>query len=110
MNGFSRRWTEGPGAGFGHVFKTTDGGAHWTDVSGNMPDIPANDIVVTGSGSTKALTVATDLGVLRSTDGGATWTRFGSSLPLTTVMDLSVAPDGNVYAATHGRGIWKVGA
>lgn len=109
MNGFSRRWTEGPGAGYGHVFKTTDGGVHWTDVSGNMPDIPANDIVVTGSGSTKALTVATDLGVLRSTDGGATWRRFGSSLPLTTVMDLSVAPDGNVYAATHGRGIWKVG-
>ena len=106
FNGFSRRWTEGPGVGIGHLWKTTDGGATWSDVSGNFPDIPVDDIVVRGG----KLIVATDLGTLISTDGGAHWSRLGGNLPYTTVMDLSVGPDGLLYAATHGRGIWSITA
>lgn len=108
FNGFSRRWTEGPGAGIGHVYRTKNGGASWTDVSGNFPDVPAGDIVITGASGSRKLTVASDLGVYRANLGTTTWKRFGSGLPLTTVMDLSVAPDGNIYAATHGRGLWKI--
>jgi hypothetical protein len=104
FNGFSRRWTEGPGAGVGHLWKTTDGGVTWADVSGNMPDVPGNDLVVTPAGS---LVLGTDLGVLISTDGGAHWMRLGSTHPLVTVMDLHVGPDGRIYSATHGRGIWS---
>jgi hypothetical protein len=105
FNGFSRRWTEGPGAGVGHLFKTTDGGATWTDVSGNLPDIPADDLVITDSG---ALVLATDLGVVISTDDGATWMRLGGNHPYATVMDLHRGPDDNLYSATHGRGIWRI--
>jgi photosystem II stability/assembly factor-like uncharacterized protein len=104
FNGFSRRWTEGPGVGLGHIWKTTDGGATWVNVSGNFPDVPADDIVIRGTN----LVVATDLAVLISSDGGATWSRLGANLPFTTVMDLSVGPDGRLYAATHGRGIWSI--
>jgi hypothetical protein len=42
INGFSRKWTEGPGAGVGHVFESRDAGEHWTDISANLPDVPAN--------------------------------------------------------------------
>jgi photosystem II stability/assembly factor-like uncharacterized protein len=105
FNGFSRRWTEGPGAGLGHLWKTTDGGVTWTDVSGNLPDVPADDLVVTPGGT---LVLGTDLGNLVSTDGGAHWQRFGGNHPLTTVMDLHVGPDGRLYSATHGRGIWSI--
>ena len=105
FNGFSRRFVEGPGAGVGHLWKTTDGGVTWTDVSGNMPDVPADDLVVTDGGT---LVLATDLGVLISTDGGAHWQRFGGNHPLTTVMDLHTGPDGRLYSATHGRGIWSI--
>jgi photosystem II stability/assembly factor-like uncharacterized protein len=104
FNGFSRRWTEGPGVGLGHIWKTTDGGASWADVSGNLPDIPVNDIVI----SNGSLVVGTDLGTVVSTNGGATWARLGSDLPYTTVMDLHLGPDGLLYAATHGRGIWSI--
>ena len=104
FNGFSRRWTEGPGAGIGHVWKTTDGGATWTDVSGNLPDVPVNDIVIGGG----TLVVATDLGTVVSFNGGAAWSRLGSNLPYTTVMDLHLGPDARLYAATHGRGIWSI--
>jgi hypothetical protein len=106
FNGFSRRFTEGPGAGIGHIWKTTNAGATWTDVSGNFPDVPVNDIVIRNG----KLIVATDLATLISTDGGASWSRLGSGLPITTVMDLTVGPDGRLYAATHGRGIWSIPA
>jgi hypothetical protein len=104
FNGFSRRWTEGPGVGLGHLWKTVNGGTSWTDVSGNLPDVPVNDIVITNG----RLVVGTDLGTVVSSNGGATWSRLGSNLPYTTVMDLHLGPDGLVYAATHGRGIWAI--
>jgi hypothetical protein len=104
FNGFSRRFTEGPGVGIGHIWKTTDAGVTWTDISGNFPDVPVNDIVLLNG----KLIVATDLATLISSDGGATWSRLGSGLPVTTVMDLTVGPDSRLYAATHGRGIWSI--
>jgi len=104
FNGFSRRFTEGPGAGIGHVFKSTDG-ATWDDISGNMPDIPANSVQVLPGGK---LVVGTDLGVIVSSDGGATWKRLGDNFPATVAIDVEEGPDGNLYAATHGRGIWRI--
>jgi hypothetical protein len=104
FNGFSRRWTEGPGVGLGHLWKTTDGGATWTDVSGNLPDIPVNDVVISGG----KLIVGTDLGTVLSSNGGSTWSLLGGNLPFTTVMDLHLGPDARLYAATHGRGIWSI--
>ena len=104
FSGFSRKWTEGPGAGYGHLWKTTDGGATWVDISGNLPDIPVNDVLLNNG----KIVLATDLGVVVSSDGGASWSRPGGNLPYTTVMDLTLGPDGLVYAATHGRGIWSV--
>jgi photosystem II stability/assembly factor-like uncharacterized protein len=106
FNGFSRRFTEGPGAGFGHIWKTTDGGETWTDASGDFPDVPVNDILFSNGN----MVVATDLATLVLADGGAHWSRLGSGLPVTTVMDITIGPDGNLYAATHGRGIWSISA
>jgi hypothetical protein len=104
FNGFSRRWTEGPGAGLGHIWKTADAGATWADASGNLPDVPVNDILF----SRGKLVVGTDLGVVVSGDGGATWSRLGSNLPYTVAIDVHLGPDGKLYAATHGRGIWSI--
>jgi hypothetical protein len=105
MNGFSRRFTEGPGAGFGHVFETTDGGKTWSDISANLPDVPTNSIKETADG---ALVLGSDLGAFYRAPGSSLWTRLGDNLPYTTVMDVEVADDGNIYAATHGRGIWSI--
>jgi BNR/Asp-box repeat len=113
INGFSRHWNEGPGAGYGHLWRTTDGGATWTDVSGDpaasdsFPDAPANAALITKSGT---LVVATDLGVFTSTSTGH-WARLGTGLPTSPAVYLAPSPDGGqVYVATHGRGIWKTPA
>jgi hypothetical protein len=39
FGGFSRRWI--PNAGVGHVFESTNSGATWTDLGGNLPDAPS---------------------------------------------------------------------
>ena len=105
MNGFSRRFTEGPGAGVGHVFETTDGGTTWTDVSANLPDVPTSSVKLTPTG---AVLLGSDLGAFYRAPGSTAWTRLGTGLPVATVMDIELAGDGNVYVATHGRGIWSV--
>ena len=104
FNGFSRRWTEGPGAGLGHLWKTTDGGLSWLDVSGNLPDIPVNDIVI----SSGKLVVGTDLGA-----GRVEQRRFDlvAARLEPAVYDgdgPAPGPDQRLYAATHGRGIWSI--
>lgn len=104
LNGFNRTFTEGPGAGIGHVFRSTDGQS-WTDISANFPDIPANSIKVLSDG---AIVVGTDLGVVYRRPNATQWNRLGSNLPLTVATDVELGPDGNIYAATYGRGIWSI--
>ena len=55
FNGYSRRWI--PGGGIGHVFETYNGGQSWTDISGNLPDIPADALLI----QNHRLALATDL-------------------------------------------------
>jgi len=105
FNGYSRRWI--PGGGVGHVFETTNGGQSWTNISGNLPDI-ASDALVLSHGQ---LALATDQGVFtaRAGQGAATaWSRLGSGLPNAAVDDLTAGPGGFIYAATHGRGVWRI--
>ncbi len=105
FNGYSRRWV--PGGGTGHVFETTDGGQSWTGISGNLPDI-ASDALVLSHGR---LALGTDLGVFTAAAGrgsATTWSRLGSGLPNAAVDDLTAGPDGFIYAATHGRGVWRI--
>ncbi|SES27864.1 hypothetical protein SAMN05216199_2726 [Pedococcus cremeus] len=105
INGFSRRFTEGPGAGVGHVYETTDGGAHWSDISGNLPDVPANAVKRLSNGG---LVLGTDLTAFYRAPGATSWKVLGTGLPTTVVMDVEAGPDGNLYVGTHGRGIWSI--
>jgi hypothetical protein len=88
----------------GHVFKTTDG-ATWTDISGNLPDIPTNSIALSGS----SIYVGTDIGVFQSDDGGTSWVFIDNGLPHVTVFGLDRnLGNGDIVAATHGRGMFKL--
>ncbi|HET9781507.1 MAG TPA: hypothetical protein VFR33_06985 [Candidatus Dormibacteraeota bacterium] len=105
FNGYSRRFV--PGGGVGHVFETNDGGASWTDISGNLPDI-ASDALVISNGH---LALATDAGMFTAATGGGpgtAWSRLGTGLPNVVVDNVTPGPNGYIYAATHGRGIWRI--
>jgi hypothetical protein len=109
FNGFSRRWTNDASAGDGHVYESSDAGVTWTNISGNSPDAPGDDLVLTSSGK---LVLATDIGVFVAPagQGAATaWSRLGGNLPNASTNDVALSPDGSyLIAATHGRGLWKI--
>jgi uncharacterized protein (TIGR03437 family) len=92
----------------GHVFKTGDGGASWTDISGNLPVIPVNAIVVDPD-LPQTFYIGTDAGVMVTTDGGTTWASLGTGLPRVVVSSLVLQRNSRVLrAATHGRSVWEI--
>ncbi|HEX9043322.1 MAG TPA: sialidase family protein [Trebonia sp.] len=107
LSGYSRKWMIGPDdPGVGHVFETSNGGTSWTNVSGNLPDAPTDDVVYEAG----HLVVGSDFGVFVSKNDGAAWSRVGTNLPNVVVGQLTVDPHGTLVAATHGRGIWTITA
>jgi uncharacterized repeat protein (TIGR01451 family) len=90
----------------GHVFATSDGGAHWTDITANLPDTPVNTIVLDPSDA-KTLYIGTDVGAFFTTNGGQRWNVLGTSLPKVSVWQLDYdASHGVLAAGTHGRGAY----
>ena len=92
----------------GHVFRTRDSGATWTDISAGLPNIPTWSIALDPRGTTAArvIYVGTDAGVYYSTDMGTTWARYLTGMPNAQVTEMDIAPNLGILAAgTHG-GIW----
>ncbi len=101
-----------------HVWKTTNAGLSWSDFSGNLPDAPANAIVVDPGGSllNGTVYVGTDIGVFASNTGSPGWNEVAPSsgmqgfLPNVAATALTIFNSGNLKrlrAATYGRGIWE---
>ncbi|MBT2526014.1 glycosyl hydrolase [Streptomyces sp. ISL-99] len=87
-----------------HLLRTTDAGASWTDLSGNLPQAPVNDVVLAGGGR---LYAATDQGVFIR-NGSRGWRRLGGGMPLVPVDDLDYdARNHRLVAATFGRGFYE---
>ena len=102
--------------GAGHVWKTTNAGATWTDFTANLPDSPANAVVVYPP--LAQVYVATDVGVFGSSTKTPSWTELGpisstnqpGFLPNVAVTALGVFAAGGqqlLRASTYGRGIWQ---
>lgn len=92
----------------GHVFKTTTAGSTWVDISGNLPDIPVNQLVIDPD-LPGTLYIGTDAGVMATTDGGGTWSSLGNGLPNVVVNSLVLHRRSRVLrAGTHGRGVWDI--
>ncbi|MFI5706718.1 hypothetical protein [Kribbella sp. NPDC051620] len=91
----------------GHVFKTTNGGQDWTDISNNLPDSPVNSIILDPSYA-DTLYAGTDVGPFVSHDGGRHWAPLGSGIPEVAIWQLDLDPSHRVLAAgTHGRGAFR---
>jgi hypothetical protein len=103
-----------------HIWKTTNGGASWTDFTGNLPDAPANAVLVDAGTNplTGTVYVGTDVGVFSSLTSAASWTEVGPApssgetgyLPNVAVTALQMFNDGTdkwLRASTYGRGIWQ---
>lgn len=91
-----------------YLWKSTDFGETWQDISANIPGGPVN-VIREDPKNKNVLYVGTDFGVYVSINGGKSWQSLPTGLPTTYVQDLVIHPRENILiAATHGRGMWAM--
>ncbi len=92
------------------VFVTTDGGATWTDITGNLLDVSSSNIstVEFVEGPSPYIAVGTRSGVFASKVSAlGSWFKLGTDLPDVLVYELDYdATDDVLAAGTLGRGAW----
>ena len=102
------------------AYRSTDFGAHWTNITDNLPAVPANALVVDPNDA-NTVYVATDTGVYVtqavSTCGSSLcWSQMGTGLPNAPVTSLEAGAKlatgsgttGMLRAGTYGRGLWEI--
>ncbi|MEZ4655754.1 MAG: hypothetical protein R3E12_19755 [Candidatus Eisenbacteria bacterium] len=94
------------------VFRSTDRGITWGNITGNLPDLPLADLVAHPTDDDR-LFLGTEMGAFRTTDGGTTWERWQSGLPEAAVITEMTFVDRwdedgrfTIVMGTYGRGIW----
>ena len=110
VGGYRRPWTP-PGqidknanVGRGHLFVSHDAGAHFTDISANLPNYPVNWVTLRG----KQIVVGADVGIFISNGAGKPFQVLGRGLPVGQVATVRVnACDSNeLITAVFGRGVY----
>ncbi len=88
------------------VMKTTDFGATWTSISGNLSD-RALDVIVEDVKDPDILLVGSNKGVYVSLDGGRRWVALKGNMPTVPVTDMLIHPrERDLIVATFGRGLY----
>ncbi len=87
------------GTGGGGVFKSGDGGHHWTPVNSGLGDLSVSGLAT----SSTAVYAATPAGLFVMTGGATTWSTVGNSLPeLVSVVEIDPIHPTTLYAGTYG--------
>jgi hypothetical protein len=96
------------------VFRTTNAGVSWTDITGNLAALGAVDFFTTvfvAGADNDLLLVGTNAGVFASfsSSGFTSWAELGTGLPNVPVADLDYdVRDDVLLAGTLGRGAWTL--
>lgn len=95
------------GFGSGHVYKSSNAGINWVNISGNLPDVPHQCIVVDPL-YPQNIYVGNDLAVYVSTNNGANWFEYRGTMPYALIYDLTIVyPNRHIRATTHGNGVYE---
>jgi hypothetical protein len=110
----------GAGANSPHVYRSTNGGASWSNISSNLPNAPANAALVDPNDA-NTVYVAMDTGLYVTTQvascaTASCWSVYGIGLPNAPVIRLAAGSGiatgdgrfGELRVATYGRGIWEI--
>ncbi len=95
--------------GVQNVWVTSNGGTTWTNIDGNLPDMPVRWALFHPDTDTKAF-IATETGVWETDliNGTSTVWAANSTFPsVRTDMIKYRSSDRTIAAGTHGRGIWS---
>lgn len=91
----------------GGVFKTTDGGENWSNLSPNLKNKDLSAVAVPANKPEIVWAASHGSGLFKSQDGGASWSQ-AFSFPFAWIRSLLVAADGqSVFAGTNGKGVFE---
>ena len=93
-------------SGAGKIFKTTDLGANWQNITGNLPDVPVHCAAVMPYDGNE-IWIGTDIGLFITYNGGESWEYANNGIPAASIRRLKVVGQ-EIVAVTHGRGVWSV--
>jgi photosystem II stability/assembly factor-like uncharacterized protein len=91
-----------------YVFKTSDNGRNFTNITGNLPEKAYVHVVKEDLRNPNLLYAGTELGLYVSYNNGGSWTELNlKNLPRVAVHDIVIHPrDNDLILATHGRSLW----
>ncbi|MBI5325930.1 MAG: hypothetical protein HZB41_11775 [Ignavibacteriae bacterium] len=96
------------------LFKTSDRGLTWNNISGSRPDSslpPANvNYAVSVPGDANTIFAGTDVGMFKTSNNGSTWQKYQYGLPIVPINNIVYIPTaGNdlLKIGTFGRGFWE---
>lgn len=93
--------------GSNRLLESTDGGETWTNITHNLPNMSTKCAIYDNTTS-DGIYVALSRGVYFKNDSSPTsYSLVGTGLPNASVEELQTVGD-NLYAATYGRGLWKI--
>jgi photosystem II stability/assembly factor-like uncharacterized protein len=89
-----------------YLFSTTDYGATWKSINGDLPQIYTH-VVRRDLHNPRMYYAGLENGLYVSWDAGEHWFLFGLGLPDAAVYDVQLNAENNsLVAATHGRSVW----
>ncbi len=89
------------------LYRTTDGGRHWSTITHGLPHDQYTTSIAADPKQSGLVYAATNHGVFVSFNNGELWHPLGRDLPTTSVRDLTVHGN-DLVAATMGRGFWTL--
>jgi photosystem II stability/assembly factor-like uncharacterized protein len=89
-----------------NVWRTSDGGVTWSNITGNLPAAPMNSIVIAPN-NTNTLYVGSEVGVFGTTNGGGVWSTSNDG-PANVAVDELFWLGSKLVAVTHGRGMFSI--
>lgn len=91
-----------------HLFKSTDHGANWQDISAGLPELPLY-VVRVDPDYPQQLFVGSDVGVYYASAPNYAWQALGTGMPHVPVLDLKFhQPTRSLVAGTHGRSMFRL--
>jgi hypothetical protein len=90
-----------------YVFTTTDFGATWRSIAGNLPQGEVARGLAEDRKDPNIVYLGTETGLWVSWNKGGQWTRLKANLPTMPIYEIKQHPrDNDLILATHSRGIW----